>query len=128
MVGLEIRGRTLAGDHQHVQVTGTVTLHHVVLRVIYGDTVHYEIVSVYLRRREIDGDGPYSVLLLHGDSSLQPVAGELDDGGVVGGEAEGHLTVSYLGRDDLLAASEIEIAEFLGGKRPGHEQGRGENC
>ena len=114
MVGLEVRSGALAGYHQHVQVSSTVALDHVVLGIIDRDAVHYEVVGVDLGLGKVDGDGPYSVLLLHGDGALDPVAGKGHYRGVLGCEAECHLAVGDFRRDDLLASAEIEVGELLG--------------
>ena len=108
----------LARDDQHRQVTGTVALHIDVLRVIDGHAVHHEIVGVDLRSRKGDLDGPDVVLAAdHVDGAAvrvgHPGSAELDDGGVVGLEPEGHAVALDLRRDDGSLATEREIVELL---------------
>ena len=53
---------TFSVNQEHAQIAGTVTLDHDVLRVIYRDSVSYEVVSVYFRLRTRYGNFPYVVL------------------------------------------------------------------
>ena len=116
--GLAVVLGTLAGDDEHREVARAVTLHIHVLRIVDGHAVHHEVVGVDLRGREGDLDGPDVVLAAgHVDGAAvgigHPGTAELDDGGIVGLQAEGHAVALDLRGDDGGLAAEIEIGQFL---------------
>ena len=125
LVGLHIILSTLTGDEEHVEETGAVTLDEDVLRIVDGNAIHNEIVGVDLRGRERELDGPDVVGATdHIDGAAvrvgHPRAAELDDGGIIGAEAEGHaVALDFRGDDGRAATAEIEVSEFL--SLHGHE-------
>ena len=131
MLGLVISRGALAGYEDHIEVAGAVTLDTEIDRVVDGHSVHDEVVGVDLGLERGNGDFPDASLpFLHRDGGggiVHPVAGQGDDRGVVGGQAEGHGAVGKnLRRDDLLPAGEVRY--FLGGSSPREEQDGCEEC
>ena len=120
----------LAGNDEHRKIAGAVALDINVLRVVHGHAVHYEVIRVDLRLGKRNLHLPDVVLTaLHIDGAAvgvgHPGAAELDDGGIVGLQAEGDAVVLDFGRDDgALAASEVEVGQFLGVERSGYREAR----
>ena len=125
---------TLAGDDEHREVAGAVALDIHVLRVIDRDAVHDEVIGVDFRLGEGNLHFPDIVLAaLHVDGAApgvgHPGSAQLDDGGVVGLQAEGHAVVlDFRGDDGLLASAEVEVRQFLGVHRAGDGQGQDNGC
>ncbi len=125
---------TLAGDDEHREVAGAVALDIHVLRVIDSDAVHDEVIGVDFRLGEGNLHFPDIVLAaLHVDGAApgvgHPGSAQLDDGGVVGLQAEGHAVVlDFRGDDGLLTSAEVEVRQFLGVHRAGDGQGQGNGC
>ena len=122
----------LAGDDEHREEAGTVTLDVHVLRIIHRNAVHDEVVGVdfRLRKRELHGpDVVLAALHVHGAAVRvgHPGAAELHDGGIVGLQAEGDAVILDLrGDHGTLAASEVEVGQFLRVHRAGDGQAEGE--
>ena len=54
LVRLEIVLGKLAGNHQHIEITGTVPLDHIVLRVVHGNAVNHKVVCVDIRSGKVN--------------------------------------------------------------------------
>ena len=123
LIGLDVVLAALARNDHHAEEAGTVALDKDVLRVIHGHAVHHEVVSVDLRTRAGDLDGPDVVRAAgHVDGVAigirHPGAGKFHDRRVVGAETEGDaVTLDVGGYDGSHAAAEVEIGQFLGVER-----------
>ena len=114
-----------AGYEEHGEITGAVTLHQYILRVVDSYSVDDEIVGVYFRRGEGDLYRPYIVFsALHVDPDtgiLHPGAAEFDYRGKVGLEPEDYAVLDDYRRDDGLGSAS-EVGQFLGAERSGKEK------
>ncbi len=130
-LGLTVVFRTLAGNQEHGEETGAVTLNEDVLRVVHVDTIYYKVIGVDFRRGQRNLHGPDIVFsTFHVDGArpgvLHPRATEFDNGGVICLEAEGHAVVLDLrGNDGFHATAKREVGQFLCLQATGNGQADG---
>ena len=114
MLCLEVILSLFTTDHKHVEETGSVALHKVVLRIVHRNTIDYEIVSVDVGLRGSDTAFPHTISTFsHSHTTTAPIALQryLLRLGSIDAEGDG-ITLDFR-RHHLLAASTIEVVELL---------------